>query len=234
MTSEQKREKLLHYTMSVVGGMFAMYSLLEHSNVFGSAETSNMILLVGDLLHWDVFHILIRLGSLIVYALGIASTIWLAKRFSAVQKRVCMVIDCAAALVLGLLPVSIHPVIALYPMAFAMSIQWCTFRGVGNDPSATTFSTGNFRQVVTILFRLAEKREREDLHRLAFYLVTMLSFHTGIAAIYLLWPYKPHHSIWFVYIPLACAMVQEVALVKRRKGALCGAVTRDEDGCEDV
>ena len=52
MDTEIKQEILLHYTMSFIGGIFAIYALLEHSNVFGSAETSNMILLVNDLLHW--------------------------------------------------------------------------------------------------------------------------------------------------------------------------------------
>lgn len=145
-----KQETLLHYTMSFVGGIFAIYALLEHSNVFGSAETSNMILLVNDFLHWDMFHILIRLGSLLVYAFGIILTVWMAKYHAAIQKRICMIIDCIAAVILGFLPENIDPVIALYPVAFAMSIQWCSFRGVCENPSATAFSTGNFRQLVTI------------------------------------------------------------------------------------
>lgn len=118
-----KQEKLLHYIMSFAGGIFAIYALLEHSNVFGSAETSNMILLVNDLLQWDLFHILIRIGSLLVYASGIIATLWMAQSHSAVQKRICIMIDCLAALILGVLPESIHPVVALYPVAFAMSIQ---------------------------------------------------------------------------------------------------------------
>lgn len=78
MDTEIKQEKLLHYTMSFAGGIFAIYALLEHSNVFGSAETSNMILLVNELLQWDLFHIIIRFVSLIVYALGIIFTLWMA------------------------------------------------------------------------------------------------------------------------------------------------------------
>lgn len=93
MYKELKQEILLHYTMSFVGGIFAIYALLEHSNVFGSAETSNMILLVNDLLQWDLFHIVIRLGSLLIYALGITMTLWMAKYHPEMQKRICIVID---------------------------------------------------------------------------------------------------------------------------------------------
>lgn len=197
-----KQDALLHYIMSFVGGIFAIYALLEHSNVFGSAETSNMILLVNDFLHWDIFHILIRLGSLFVYAFGIILTVWMAKYHAASQKKICIVIDCFAALILGFLPESVHPVIALYPVAFAMSIQWCSFRGVGGNPSATTFSTGNFRQLITIFFNYITEKKHEDLIRIRFYIFTMLSFHAGVAVIYIVWPYIQHQSIWLVFIPL--------------------------------
>lgn len=159
MDTELKQEKLLHYTMSFIGGIFAIYSLLEHANVFGSAETSNMILLVNDLLNWDIFHIAIRIGSLFIYASGIITTLWMTKHYPDMQKRVCMIIDCLAALILAFLPENIHPVVALYPVAFAMSIQWCTFRGVGKNPSATTFSTGNFRQLITLTFNYATEKK---------------------------------------------------------------------------
>lgn len=58
MDTKTRKNNLLHYTMSFVGEIFAIYSLLERSNVFGSAETSNMILLVNDFLKWDIFHII--------------------------------------------------------------------------------------------------------------------------------------------------------------------------------
>lgn len=213
----EKQEKALHYTMSIAGGIFANYSLLEYCNVFGSAETSNMILLVKDFLYWDSFHILIRIMSLIVYAAGITITLWLSKKHPSIQKLMCIAIDCLAALILGFLPLNMNPIIALYPMGFAMSIQWCTFRGVGGKPSATTFSTGNFRQLVNNLYGLFAERKRENLSSIRFYIVTMLSFHAGIAVIYLIWPYISHYSIWSVYVPLVIAAMQEYCILKIKK-----------------
>lgn len=232
MDTEIKQETLLHYTMSFIGGIFAIYALLEHSNVFGSAETSNMILLVENLLNFNPFYLLIRIGSLLVYALGIILTVWMAKYHTDIQKRICMIIDCFAALILGFLPENINPIIALYPVAFAMSIQWCSFRGVRENPSATTFSTGNFRQLVTLVFNYTTERKKEDLFRIKFYLLTMLSFHAGVASIYIVWPYLPHHSIWIVFIPLAFAIVQEVTIATQ-KNAPCELLAQNS-GCEDV
>lgn len=214
-----RQEKLLHCTISFIGGIFAIYALLEHSNVFGSAETSNMILLVKDILHFDIFHILVRGGNLLVYAAGIISALWMAKYHSSIQKIICLIIDCIAAFILGIMPTDIHPIIALYPVAFAMSIQWCTFRGVDNNPSATTFSTGNFRQLITNLFNYITERDRKYLSGFKFYLFTMLSFHAGVAVLYIVWQYIPHRSIWIVYIPLAIAAIQEAVIaVKKNAG----------------
>lgn len=227
-----KEETVLHYIMSVVGGIFAIYSLLEHSNVFGSAETSNMILLVNDFLHWDAFHILIRIGSLLVYAAGITLTVWMSKKHPSLQKRVCIIIDFIAALILGLMPEGIHPVVALYPVAFAMSIQWCSFRGIDRNPSATTFSTGNFRQLVTIIFEYVTERKREDLSRIRFYILTMLSFHSGIAAIYILHNVRPHQSIWFSFVPLTVALILEI-IVGHRNNKPCELLAPDS-GSDDV
>lgn len=228
----QRQEKALHYTMAFIGGIFAIYALLEHSNVFGSAETSNMILLVGDLWHRDFFHILIRLGSLIVYAAGIISALWMAKYHPQIQKMLCFAIDAAAATLLILIPAETPPVIALYPVAFAMSIQWCTFRGVGQNPSATTFSTGNFRQLVTNAFNYLTERKDEYLSGTKFYLFTMLSFHLGVAVIYICQPYIPHHSIGLVYIPLLAAAAQEFALMLRKNA--CADKIAQSAGCDDV
>lgn len=218
--------------MSFVGGIFAIYALLEHSNVFGSAETSNMILLVNDLLNWDLFHIIIRLVNLIVYATGITISLWLAKYHSTLQKMICIVIDAIAAVVLMLIPSDIHPVMALYPVAFAMSIQWCTFRGIGNNPSATTFSTGNFRQLITNIFNYCTERNNKYLTNIQFFTFTMLSFHSGVALGYILKPYILHHSIVLVYIPLIAAAIQEYAI--NFKKHTCIDKIPQNAGCDDV
>lgn len=232
MDTKLKQEKLLHYTMSFIGGIFAIYSLLEHANVFGSAETSNMILLVNDLLNWDIFHIVIRIGSLFIYACGIITTLWMTKHYPNMQKRVCMFIDCLAALILAFLPKNIHPIIALYPVAFAMSIQWCTFRGVDKNPSATTFSTGNFRQLITLTFNYVTEKKSENLSHIRFYILTMLSFHAGIATIYILWPYLGHTSIYLVYVPLTIAFIQETLHAEKKN--FQSQLLPQNSGCEEV
>lgn len=223
--------------MSFIGGIFAIYAILEHSNVFGSAETSNMILLINDLLTWDLFHIIIRAASLIVYAAGITASLWMAKYHPSFQKMICIIIDAIAAVILILTPNDIHPVMALYPVAFAMSIQWCTFRGVEKNLSATTFSTGNFRQLVTNIFnycteRKCTERKTNYISNIKFYIATMLSFHLGVALGYISEPYILQNSIVLVFIPLIIAAIQEYAISFNKNK--CVEEIPQDAGCEDV
>ncbi len=228
MDTKTKREERLHYIMSFVGGIFAIYALLEYSNVFGSAETSNMIVLVENFLHWEPCYILIRLGNLFIYALGIIFTMWCARYHHDLQKRISIVIDAIAAVLLSFFPKDIHPVIALYPVAFAMSIQWCTFRGVCGNPSATTFSTGNFRQLVSNAYTYFTEKSKESLFKAKFYLCTLLSFHAGVATVCIIRPYMLHSSIWLAFVPLIAAMIQ--VSVKDENPNLLG----QSCGCEEV
>lgn len=214
---ELYRERFLHYTMSFVGGIFALYALLEHSNVFGSAETSNLILIVKSLLSFDLYNVATRILSLFVYAGGIIFTLWMSRSHKSALRLASIIIDCAAAFVMGMLPKNTDPITALYPIAFAMSIQWCTFRSVDGNASATTFSTGNFRQVVTHIFNYICDGNKDSKIRAKFYVTTMLAFHTGVAAICIAWQYEPHKSIWIVFLPLAAAFAEETAIILKKR-----------------
>lgn len=232
LNGTKKQEKLLHYTMSFVGGIFAIYALLEHSNVFGSAETSNMILLVEDLINCSGLQTGIRIVSLLVYAAGIIFSLWMSKYHSSAQKAVCIVIDFFATAALAFIPKETEPVIALYPVAFAMSIQWCTFKGVGSNSSATTFSTGNFRQFVTNVFNYVTEHDRSCLNKAEFYALTIFSFHAGVAFAYILWQKIHHNSIWIVYLPLAAAALQELFVILQKNSQV--ELLAQNSGCEEV
>lgn len=207
MDIEAKYEARLHYIMSFVGGVFAIYALMEHANMLGSAQTSNMILFVKGLQDWDLPNIIMRLGNILIYGVGIIFTLLMAKYKPSAQKMTSILIDCLAALILGLLPKTINPIIALYPIAFAMSVQWCSFREVCGNVSATTFSTNNFRQTITSAFYYFSDGGREYLFRMKIYLFTLLSFHMGVAVTYFIWKYIPHFSIWIAFAPLLRAAV---------------------------
>ncbi len=62
---------------------------------------------------------------------------------------VSLFIDAMAALIVAFLPSDLNDFIALYPLYFAMAIQWCSFKGGDGFTCSTIFSTNNLRQFTT-------------------------------------------------------------------------------------
>lgn len=73
--------------------------------------------------------------------------------------------------------------------------------------------------LVTLTFDYITEKKQENLSHIRFYVTTMLSFHAGIAVIYIIWSYFPHKSIWLVYIPLTFAFIQEILPVMKKETA---------------
>lgn len=72
--------------------------------------------------------------------------------------------------------------VALYPVFFAMSIQWSSFAGARGFYSSTIFSTNNTKQTSLALANYLCDGDKAHLRKLWFYFFTLLSFHTGAAA----------------------------------------------------
>ena len=132
-----------HLAFCVVGGFFGGYAVLVHSGIMGNAQTVNLLELLMDFLRADGRGILLHTGALVVYILGTMSTVLLPHWLGADMHLVSPWITAAAAVTVSLLPPDTTAVLALYPVFFAMSIQWSSFAGARGFYSATIFSTNN-------------------------------------------------------------------------------------------
>ena len=182
-----------HLAFCAVGGFFGCYAVLVHSGVMGNAQPKNLLEMVIALLRWQLPDMLLHLGALALYVLGTMLTVLLPHRWGVDMHRASPLITAAMAVVLFLLPPELDPVVALYPIFFAMSIQWSSFAGARGFYSSTIFSTNNTKQAALSLARHLCAREKGQLRRMWFYVSTILSFHVGAAAAYFaveLWEIK--------------------------------------------
>ena len=181
MDSKIKRETMAHHSMAVVGGFFGVYALLTRNATFGSSETSNLIYLVVAGLSGSAEALLIRIGATLCYIIGIVFAtvgIRFLKKFD--FRYIAIFVDVIACLSLAQIPESIDPVLALYPMFFATSVQWQAYTEAAGFNSATIFSTNNLRQCFVGLTDDLCRHEGKSLHKFKFYGGTLLSFHVGV------------------------------------------------------
>lgn len=173
-----------HLSFAAVGGFFAAYAILLRMGIMANAQTLNLLeLLLSSLrCHWT--EVLMHLGALAMYVLGTMSTVILPHLFGWDMRRVCPIIDALCAVLLAFLPAEMPVIPSLYPIFFAMSVQWSSFTGAQDHISSTIFSTNNTKQASLSLARHLCTREQGQILRMWFYVSTILCFHAGATVAY--------------------------------------------------
>ncbi len=164
-----------HLSFAAVGGFFGGYAILARCGVLASAQTMNLLEMVMDALHGKGGSALLHLLCLVIYFLGTMSTVLLPHLFHVDMRRLCPAVDALAAVAVGFFPENMPVIAALYPIFFAMSVQWSTFAGARGFNSSTIFSTNNTKQAALSLARHLCAREKGQLRRMWFYVSTILS-----------------------------------------------------------
>ena len=72
MKWNNRSEVWMHFIMAVCGGFFGGYAIFGRMAVFGSAQTANLIELVGDILGKNTAEAALRLGALVLYVLALS------------------------------------------------------------------------------------------------------------------------------------------------------------------
>ena len=173
-----------HLSFAAVGGFFAAYAILLRMGIMANAQTLNLLeLLLSSLrCHWP--EVLMHLGALAMYVLGTMSTVILPHLSGWDMRRVCPIIDALCAVLLAFLPAEMPVIPSLYPIFFAMSVQWSSFTGAQDHISSTIFSTNNTKQASLSLARHLCTREQGQIRRMWFYVSTILCFHAGATVAY--------------------------------------------------
>ena len=83
MHTEMKYRFLIHYTLSFIGGYLGLYAIVSRADLFGNAQTANLIGVVRDLIGRNFSDMLLRVGALLIYMAAVILTVWIPEHFSA-------------------------------------------------------------------------------------------------------------------------------------------------------
>lgn len=207
VTDEYKRK--LHYMMAFIGGFMGAYAILNRCDLFGNAQTSNMIYIAMHLVGRNFFDVVCRLGGMVIYMMGIALTVLWPKHSKISLHYVAVTVDAIVLITLGFMPKHMNNVIALYPIFFAAAVQWNSFPGVFGYNCSTIFSTNNLRQFTIASTEYFCNRESKHAHKAKFYGGTLLCYHLGVVVSYLSYLLLAIQGAWIGMVPvtLAAAMV---------------------------
>ncbi len=200
-----------HLSFASVGGFFGAYAILCRSGILASAQTMNLLELTINALRGDGSAVLLHMGALLIYVAGTMMTVLLPHFFGINMRRAVPLIDALACAVLCFIPADANVLLALYPIFFAMSVQWSTFSGAKGFTSSTIFSTNNTKQASLALAQYIADSDRVHLKKVKFYVFTLLAFHFGAAAAFFAVKLMGIHGAWvnmilagFAYTAVVC------------------------------
>lgn len=170
-----------HLSFAAVGGFFGAYAILCRCGVLASAQTMNLLELTISALRGDFGAAMLHIGAMLLYVGGTMLTVFLPHYFGVDMRRAVPVIDAAACVVLCFIPADANVMLSLYPIFFAMSVQWSSFSGAKGFVSSTIFSTNNTKQASLAFAQYLTDRDKAHFKKVRFYLFTLLAFHCGAA-----------------------------------------------------
>lgn len=177
--SEAELGRLLHYSMTCIGGFMGTYAVCGFGGNFASAQTGNIMSLTKDLVEGDFVQTGIRLGALVLFSLSIAAAYLVKRILDPDMERLCLFVDAAGLLSCLLLPKELPDLVRLYPVFIASSFQWGTFSGTDGYNSSTIFTTNNLKQCVLSWTQYLLDHEETMRRRAWFYTITVGAFTAG-------------------------------------------------------
>lgn len=228
MGKEEDFRKILHCSMAVIGGFLGAYAILNRHDVFGNAQTSNMIWLILCILGKDFKAVLIRIGALLLYMAGIVLTTLWPKYFKIHVHYLALIVDGIAMIILGLLPKEMDLILALYPIFFAMALQWCAFPGVYGYNCSTIFSTNNLRQFTSALTEYFCSHDKKSAHKAKFYGSVLLSYHFGVAVSFVVYHFLEISGsfVGLGFVAISAVLVVREQKMQKKKKAQTAQVTK--------
>lgn len=201
-----KAEITIHSSMCFIGGFIGAYTILNRGGNLGSAQTLNMIDIVLTLCGRNFEELLIRIGGLLVYILGIFLCSILSNKTKINMQRYAVIIDMIGFVGLCFVPEDIDSIFALYPVFFMASTQWSVFHGMNGYNSSTIFSTNNLRQMILSISDYMCLKDKTLLKKAGFFANSVLWFHIGVAISYFACSSFKIYAILLCFIPALFSM----------------------------
>ena len=219
---------LLHYAVSMIGGFLGGYAIINHSDIFGNAQTANLIHLVTKIFSGNFSGIVFLILSLATYMAGNVFCVIAEKFFKTDLRLISLAFTSCAVIIIGVVPSVANDYIAILPILFVTPVQWNAFREANGYISATIFSTNNLRQATTSLASYLIDRDEKQRDKAKFFWSTLASFHMGVALSCVSSLVLGVESICFCFIPIMLSATAYVRLEQKNIGFIRKNVSKAE------
>ena len=222
MELKTNNDELIHHVMSSVGGFLGAYALLNRHENFGSSATSNMIIIISDILGHSFKESFIRIIALLIYVFSIVLFVTIKNKTSVNVRKLSIFLDGCCLVALAFLPADMDYIMSLYPIFFVTAFQWSSFINAGRFSSSTIFSTNYLRMAVSGFTSYCINKDESQLEQAKFFGLTLLYYHIRVIYSYISYKLFGIQSSFMGFLPLFAAffiMVFQEYSVKKESNA---------------
>ncbi len=210
---ETKKEMRLTFAVSMIGGFFGGYAIFNRCDIFGSAQTANLIKMITTLFSGDLSSLIFLFASFVTYISAMVLCV-IIKNFSKADLRIIsLLFSTLAVIVIGAVPNISNHYVALLPIFFVTPIQWNAYRECGGYSCSTIFSTNNLREAVMSASQYAIDKDKKSLEKAKFFGSILLWYHIGVAFACVCSVFCSVSSIWFCLVPIAVSVTVYFSLI---------------------
>ena len=191
--------------MAFIGGLTGAYAILVRGGNFGAAQTMNLIEMVLDFADLKFYDALIRVSIFIGYGIAIVAAFLIPLYLPKYKYYIALIFEALCIAISGLIPLSVNPLLALFPVFILNAYQWQTFTDPECYNSSTIFSTNNYKQTILSWTRYHINHDLAQKKRAWLFTNTLILFHLGVLAGYFAATYIGARGIWITFLPLASA-----------------------------
>lgn len=202
---QNHKRALLHIDLAFIGGLTGAYAILVRGGNFGAAQTMNLIEMVLNFAEMNLTDALLRLAIFVVYGLAIVAAFLVGEHFPTTKSYIALSLEAVCVWISGIIPESVNPLIALFPVFILNAYQWQTFTVPECYNSSTIFSTNNYKQTLLAWTRYHMSHDLAQKKRAWLFTGTLILFHLGVLTGYFSVKYIGAHGIWVAFAPLITA-----------------------------
>ncbi|AAK81294.1 uncharacterized membrane protein YoaK (UPF0700 family) [Clostridium acetobutylicum] len=197
--------------LTVVGGFLDAYTFIGRGGVFANAQTANIVLLGINTFKGEFKKSLIYLLPIIAFILGVFAAEIIKKSsslpFIPNWQRSILILEIIILFIIGFIPNSVSNSIINITVSFVASLQYCSFKKLGNSTYATTMCTGNLRSASLLAYTAFSKRDKEAAVKSIRYFAIIFAFICGVSVGGFLTLFTGVHAVWLVDILLLIILI---------------------------
>lgn len=186
--------------LSIVGGFLEAHTFLLRGGVFCNAQTGNIVFMIINLCNGNFLRALYYPLPIFAFIFGILLSRVISSKLTKENfvkwEQSLLLIEASVLLCGAFIPLGTGDQVVCVMVSFVCSLQYNTFRQIGNTSYTSVFCTNNLRQATENFHKYLIEKDSSSGKQCLKYLIIIVAFCLGVALQTILAPILNQYSLF--------------------------------------